>query len=898
MESLFVLIGIAYLLAPIVAFVFALGARNRADELEIRIVKVERQLQFALAARSPSLVPGIVAEAKPLPVQGMLAIKAPLDEPEEALPPSVLPAPALLQAKSLEKRGGVHWAMWTGGLALAIGGYFLFSYSIDQGLMGPRIRVLLGGLLAAVLAALGEWARRRDKRADAALPASAYLASILTAAATTVAFVTIYAAYAFYDLLATPTAFPLLGFVALATLAAALRHGPALAGFGLVGAELAPIMVASDHPNYWALYTYLAIVTATTFALARVRRWRWLAITAAAFGLLWMFPGIADHRSGAVPAHVLHAVAGFTITSLLVVSGLVLGPGNADRRIDGTSSCALAAYLVAAAALVIGSGQNAIAIAGFIVLATGALAIARRAAAGVAAVPVAAALAVVVLGYWAIDRNIEPLDAAAHAATTPHVILGVLFAALFGIAGYHAQRGDGRAGEDLPRGSAIPILWAAGGVLAPLGIVVALDYGLGRFGRSLTYAGVALILAALFTAATNALDRRGPQPGSAASTAIYAGGSVAALALTFALTLERGWLTIALALIVPGLALVAMQRPLPFLRALAAIVAGIVVLRVAYEPRIVGAGIATTPIFNWLLYGYGIPALSFWLGGHLLRRRADDLAARAVETAAILLTALLALSEVRHLANHGDIYAETAGLAEIALEVCTGTIVTIGLEWMHRRSNSVVCNVAARVAAALTLIGIVVGLFLLANPFITGEAVGGVVFNLILLGYGAPAGLALVLARTTQKTRPLPYRTTIVVIGIALALMYLSLEVARIFQGEIVSFNLASNAEQYTYSAVWLAFGVALLIAGVMSRSEPVLLASAAAVMLTIGKTFVIDMGGLTGAWRALSFLGLALVLVGTGWVYQRLLYPARLQRREPTRKAAPPLATRTRAYQ
>jgi uncharacterized membrane protein len=897
MESFLVLIGIVYLLAPIVAFVFALGARNRADRLEIRIGKIERQLQLALAGR-PSLVPSIGAETRLLPIDGMLAIKAPLEAPEEALPPALIPAPALQQAKSLQERFGTSRAILIGGLALMLGGYVLLRYSIDLSLVDPRIRITLGAVLAATLAALGEWMRQQEKRISSMLPAAAHLPSILTAAATTAAFVTIYAAFALYDFLATPTAFPLLGFVSLATLAAALLHGPALAGFGLVGAEIAPIMVASDHPNYWALYVYLAIVTATTFALARIRMWRWLAITAAVFGLLWMLPGIADHRPGAVPAHVLHAVAGFTISSLLVVSGLVLGPHRPDRRIDGVSSIALAAYIVAAAALVIGSGQNAIAIAGFVVLATATLVIARRAEAAVAAVPVAAALAVIVLGYWAIDRNVEPLDAAAHGATTPHVILGVLFAALFGIAGYHAQRVPGGVDAGLSRRPAISILWAACGVLAPLAIVVALDYGLARFGRSPAYAGVALLLAALFTAATNALNRRERQPGGVATTAIYAGGAVAALALAFALTLERGWLTIALALIVPGLALIAMRRPLPFLRALAAIAAGVMILRVAYEPRIVGAGLGATPIFNWLLYGYGIPALSFWLGGYLLRRRADDFAARSVEAIAILFTVLLVFFEMRHLANHGDIYAETAGLAEIALQVCVGAGITIGLEWMRGRTGSIVCSTAAHITAALTLTGIAVGLFLLANPFVTGEAVGGLVFNLVLLGYGVPAGLALVLAQTTQKTRPLPYRTTVALMVIALALMYLSLEVARIFQGEIVSFSLAANAEQYTYSAVWLTFGAALLIAGAISRSEPMRLASAAVVMLTVGKVFVVDMSALIGPWRPLSFIGLALVLVGIGWLYQRLLFPGRLQQRDVLPKTAVNLATRTRAFQ
>ena len=60
-----------------------------------------------------------------------------------------------------------------------------------------------------------------------------------------------------------------------------------------------------------------------------------------------------------------------------------------------------------------------------------------------------------------------------------------------------------------------------------------------------------------------------------------------------------------------------MQRPIPFLRSLAAILAAIVVLRIGYEPRIVGDAVGTTPIFNWLLWGYGIPAASFWAGKHL-----------------------------------------------------------------------------------------------------------------------------------------------------------------------------------------------------------------------------------------------------------------------------------------
>jgi uncharacterized membrane protein len=47
-------------------------------------------------------------------------------------------------------------------------------------------------------------------------------------------------------------------------------------------------------------------------------------------------------------------------------------------------------------------------------------------------------------------------------------------------------------------------------------------------------------------------------------------------------------------------------------------------------------------------------------------------------------------------------------------------------------------------------------------------------------------------------------------------------------------------------------------------------------VVLTIAKVFLVDMAGLTGVYRALSFIGLGLVLVGIGWLYQRLLFPQR----------------------
>jgi uncharacterized membrane protein len=159
---------------------------------------------------------------------------------------------------------------------------------------------------------------------------------------------------------------------------------------------------------------------------------------------------------------------------------------------------------------------------------------------------------------------------------------------LFGGAGFMAQQHSSSP--------PIAILWASAAVFAPLAILAALYYRIAGFERSIPFAGLALVLAALFALATEALTRRPTQPASAAAQAIFATGAVAALALAFTLALEKGWLTIGLALMVPGITWILSARPLPMLRWLAGILVALVFARIAWEPRIVGDAIGATPI--------------------------------------------------------------------------------------------------------------------------------------------------------------------------------------------------------------------------------------------------------------------------------------------------------------
>ena len=868
----------------VVALIVAVRSFNQASELRARIEALEAAAR-AMPARPvvapPPLPPQAVPRPAAAPVESVSTTTetappiAPEPVPQGAsamsLPPTDSSPPPVAQP-GFEERIGTRWVVWVGGLTLALGGFFMVRYSIEAGLLGPGVRTILGGLFALALLAAGEWTRRKESISQIAALPIANIPAILTAAGTAVAFATVYAAYALYGFLVPATAFILLGLVAMGTLAAALLHGPALAGLGVVGAFITPILVSSGKADYWALYIYLAVVTAASFGLARVRLWRWLAVTTIAFALLWTFPGLGPSWIG---PHVFHVIVGFVLAALLVVCGFMFGPAADEGQVEPISSASLAAYLLGATLVVLAGHHADAAMIGFGLLVAGTLFVAWRAEAATPAVAAAAGFAFIVFAEWAVRANPDmlvlpggPLPGMSPSATdgsvSLHLVTAGIFAAGFGIAGFLAQ---GRSNNP-----AIPVVWSATAVFAPLALLVALYARIAHLDRSIPFAILAVILAAAFAAATEILSKREDRPGLQAAIALFATGTLAALALALTFALEKGWLTIALALMSLGTAWISLQRPIPFLRTLAAILAGIVVLRVGWEPRIVGSAVGTTPIFNWLLWGYGVPALCFWGGSYFLRRNGDDAPLRSVEAAAILFTVLLAFVEIRHFVNNGDIYKQSAGLTEVALQVCTALAMAIGLERLYLRTRSIVHNQAAVVLTLFAGIAVVLGLFMIVNPLFNPADVGGVIFNLLLLGYALPAVLALLLSYSVVG-RPAEYANAIAGGALILALAYVTLQIRRVDHGPVLTQGATTDAEQYTYSIAWLAFGVVLLGAGIFFNSQRARLASAAVIALTIGKAFLIDMSELTGVYRALSFMGLGIVLVAIGWLYQRLLF-------------------------
>ena len=210
---------------------------------------------------------------------------------------------------------------------------------------------------------------------------------------------------------------------------------------------------------------------------------------------------------------------------------------------------------------------------------------------------------------------------------------------------------------------------------------------------------------------------------------------------------------------VPGIAWIAGRQPLPMLRWVAAAVVVLVIFADrlgATDRRLQRRPDADLQLaVIWLRRSRG----RVLAGGHLLRRRGDDVPARLVDAAAILFTVLLGFLELRHVVNDGDVYRPGSGLTELALQVAVGLAIAIGLERIRARTGSVIHNFGALLIAALAALGIVFGLWTAENPLLTGDDVGGLLINPILLGYGLNAVLMTARSgRPHDATAGLPHR--------------------------------------------------------------------------------------------------------------------------------------------
>ncbi len=805
------------------------------------------------------------------------------DDPAAAAPAGAPPP------RDLEQALGGRWAVWVGGLALALGGVFLVRYSIEAGLLGPGARIVAGLLFALLLLGLGEWMRRREPVDLGPRFQGAYVPGILTAAGTVTAFATIFAAYALYGFIGDTAAFLALGAVAVATMALALVHGPALAGLGFAGSYLTPLLIETADPSLGGLCLYLVAVTGATLGLARIRGWRWLAAVGVLAAQLWalvlLLGGLllgSDPADSVILAVYLAAVTVFAHLAF-VASVHPADPGRPAPH-DRWAVALMALFALPVIAHLAAFDTDGAGLALAIGFAAAAMVTAYEAPA--TRLLALAAILVVLAAYAGLDVSWrQVVDPATGVVRGPDVLelireeegglligAGLLLGLLFG--------GLGLAGA---AGSAARVQLAAAGATIPLGLLLLAWLRLEDFALvSVPFGFAALVLAGFLAVATEALARRLPpgEWGVDGAVSAYAVTAVAALVAGLGMMFERGVLTIALAAVVPAIAMVEARRPAAGLRHVAVAVSALVALRFLLDPEVVGSDLGTTPLFNWLLWGYGAPALFFGLAAWRFGRTREDRFVPVFEALSVVFTALTAVMLIHHAMNGGNIYGAVSGVAEQSLLSASLLAIALGMQWLAARRPSPVFRQGTLLVGAAGLLFAGGGLLVEQNPAFTGEPIDGGAFDgKLLLGYLLPAAMALAVARVAARRpdRPGWYVTGATALAGVLAFAWATLAVRAAFNTGDISYDFLfgpsiGEGELYAYSAVWLVAGVALLALGAALQSRATRVVAAALVLLVVAKVFLVDTAGLTGVLRAASFIGLGAVLVLVGLAYQRWL--------------------------
>ena len=263
-------------------------------------------------------------------------------------------------------------------------------------------------------------------------------------------------------------------------------------------------------------------------------------------------------------------------------------------------------------------------------------------------------------------------------------------------------------------------------------------------------------------------------------------GAIAALAAGLVFALDGGALTVSLSLAALATAYVSTRLEIPALRWCVAGFGVAVAARLAWEPRIVGAALSPTPIFNWLLFGYGAPALAFGFAARLMRRGGEDTPVRVADALAVLFSAFLVFFEIRHAINGGDPFARASGLVEQGLMAVSSFGFALVLTRLDAARANLVFRWASLAAGALGGAVAAISLLLRWNPFLDGVPVeGGTLINALLLSYALPAALAGGLALAARRVRPPWYWGGAGIVAAALAAAYLFLQLRVFFHGAL-----------------------------------------------------------------------------------------------------------------
>lgn len=164
------------------------------------------------------------------------------------------------------------------GIAITIIGVAIGAkYSIDNNLINPLTRIILGYLMGVALLGVGMKLKQNYRNFSA----------VLVSGAIAIMYFITYAAYSFYGLFSMEVAFGLMLLFTVFTVVAAIHYDKqVVAHIGLVGAYAVPFLLSEGSGKVLILFTYMSIINLGILILAFKKYWKVLYYVS--FALTWI----------------------------------------------------------------------------------------------------------------------------------------------------------------------------------------------------------------------------------------------------------------------------------------------------------------------------------------------------------------------------------------------------------------------------------------------------------------------------------------------------------------------------------------------------------------------------------------------------------------------------------
>ncbi|MFS4467638.1 DUF2339 domain-containing protein [Maribacter sp. 2210JD10-5] len=279
-------------IAQLVAKLELLQRKQHNFDVELEALKTEIQLLRSETVVEKPLETGATPEKPVLEIAKIVAEREASDTNKEVDAATIV-APTLKKEppkptvpvkpkgkSNLEKFIGENLINKIGILITIIGVVIGAKYSIENNLISPLTRIVLGYVVGLGLIGFGIKLKAKYEN---------YSAVLVSGALAIMYFIT-YAGYSFYELFPQTMAFVIMLFFTVFGVVAALHYNKQIiAHIGLVGAYAVPFLLSNDSGNAAVLFGYMAIINIGILVIAFKKHWKPLYYVA--FIFTWLIYG-------------------------------------------------------------------------------------------------------------------------------------------------------------------------------------------------------------------------------------------------------------------------------------------------------------------------------------------------------------------------------------------------------------------------------------------------------------------------------------------------------------------------------------------------------------------------------------------------------------------------------